>query len=162
MCIFVSPDYAFVIIMPPQLPLLLQIILVCALQARILIKSLSNSSHMSFVPSLFLFCALCPLVFSWIFFKCAMGHGLMPSTSSPPISDICGHKGANFVFHYVHPTEQSFQSIFFEFTLDIHWTKIYTRNHFCHSLVTFVANRGPPYQEWVGPRSRPQYIFVTH
>ena len=38
---------------------------------------------------------------------------------------------------------QSLQQVFFIFTPNIHWTQIQTPIHFCHSLLTFVATRGP-------------------
>ena len=95
--------------------------------------------------SFFLVCALHPLFFNG---SSSRVHQMFiwsvidSSSLSPPISYICGHLGANFIFSFVHSSEWSFQWIFFKFTPKIHCTKIITPIYFCHPFVPFMATRG--------------------
>ena len=105
----------------------------------------------------------------------------------PSVQSHCQMQAERFVplglrFLHVCPTALSFQIIFSKLTANIHSTMLYIPVHFCHHFVTFVATRGlnlfflvctvqgrvfnwsssNSHQIFIGPRSRLQYIFVTH
>ena len=86
-----------------------------------------------------LVCALMPLVFNRSFkihTKCSLGPSLGPSILSPPISNICLHWGAKFIFHCVHYRTQfsNLHQIFLR-----PWSRL--QSIFTNPLVIFVDPR---------------------